>query len=525
MKVVIPAAGHSRRFFEAGYRTHKMFLKTGDRFMIELVLDMFNHDDEFLIIVNQDVKNAYQIEVKILQERYTNVTILGIENHDNGPSYSIFREEVRHFVSEANFIVSYCDFYVEWDYRDFLNHLDQRNPSGSIVVFSGLQPASLGSTYFAYIRSTHGEVLQVREKQSFTENRLDEEASTGIYYFANWEIFSRGYLLLLEKLDTSKEQYVSLIYNELIEQQQIVTTYSANKFVCLGTPEDFKEYLMWHDFFNPEAEAMPSANCLAEKILIPMAGHGQRFIDEGYRLPKPFIPVKGVPMFLRTIGSLPKAKECHLLARQSFVERIWKSIEGITKYGRFMIHEIEEATNGPGATLLTHRELLTAGGSAIVASCDYEHHFNELTLLEKIGNLDIDGIIFTSNFSRFRMKNPEAFAYCRLNLDGFVTEVVEKRTISSSPEADPLVVGTFWFRDARLLKQALEFAELSQSFINGEIYVGNSINSLIARGYKFVTFQVDNWISYGDPFELDIYYWWSDLFLKSNSNDKGDHRW
>lgn len=43
------------------------------------------------------------------------------------------------------------------------------------------------------------------------------------------------------------------------------------------------------------------------QIVVPMAGLGQRFVDAGYRLPKPLVPVDGVPMFVRAVEELPRA--------------------------------------------------------------------------------------------------------------------------------------------------------------------------------------------------------------------------
>ena len=40
------------------------------------------------------------------------------------------------------------------------------------------------------------------------------------------------------------------------------------------------------------------------KVILPMAGNGQRFFDDGYTLPKPLIDVNGKPMFKRVIDNL-----------------------------------------------------------------------------------------------------------------------------------------------------------------------------------------------------------------------------
>ena len=36
------------------------------------------------------------------------------------------------------------------------------------------------------------------------------------------------------------------------------------------------------------------------KLIMPMAGEGSRFKEKGYDVPKPLVPVKGIPMFQYT---------------------------------------------------------------------------------------------------------------------------------------------------------------------------------------------------------------------------------
>lgn len=39
-------------------------------------------------------------------------------------------------------------------------------------------------------------------------------------------------------------------------------------------------------------------------IIMPMAGEGSRFLKEGWDTPKPLIELKGLPLFMRAIGSV-----------------------------------------------------------------------------------------------------------------------------------------------------------------------------------------------------------------------------
>ena len=50
--------------------------------------------------------------------------------------------------------------------------------------------------------------------------------------------------------------------------------------------------------------------------------------------------------------------------------------------------------------------------------------------------------------------------------------------------------------------------------VNGEHYVGTSINYLVEHGKKIVIFDIEQWISFGDPFELKILEYWQDVFQR-----------
>ena len=51
--------------------------------------------------------------------------------------------------------------------------------------------------------------------------------------------------------------------------------------------------------------------------LIPMAGIGKRFSKEGYKLPKPLIPVSGMPMVVKAIKDMPSSNKWIFVVRKS----------------------------------------------------------------------------------------------------------------------------------------------------------------------------------------------------------------
>lgn len=511
MKIVIPAAGSSKRFKNDGFLTPKFLLPTGAKLMIEHVLEMFNATDEFLLVVNNHDLLAHDEIFKVLKDKYLHLTVVGIAGHDYGPGYTLLNEQVEKFIDNSPFMVSYCDFFVKWQYERFKSFITSTKPDGCVVSFSGLQPASLGSTLFAYLRTKGEQVLEIREKSCFTSDRTSEFASTGIYYFANWQVYVMGFKQLDQELPQNMERYVSLIYNILIEQELSINHFKAEKFVCLGTPEDYSEYLLWYNYFESKSMSSIQQEPEVDISIIPMAGSGQRFMDAGYRLPKPFIPIRDLPMFIATIDSIPKSRLYTLIAKMGFEERITLTLNDFRPNLVFDVKTLEHTTSGPGDTLLSFPENFLSGKSLIISSCDYEHQYSKTKFASALTDDSIDGLVFTYRFSKFRMRDANAFAYCVTDENGRIARIVEKQTISDTPEKDPLVVGTFWFRNSDSLKLALHEAVALDYRVNGEVYVGTSINLLIQRGFNFRCFEVDSWISFGDPFELDLYHWWEEL--------------
>ena len=111
------------------------------------------------------------------------------------------------------------------------------------------------------------------------------------------------------------------------------------------------------------------------------------------------------------------------------------------------------------------------------------------------------------------VKNYKAFGYCEIEADNLVKQVREKQTLSEEPWNDAMIVGSFWFREWKMLKKIGQLVKSKGSYIKAsENFIGVNINYLIDLGYKVRCFWVDEWISYGDPFEYEMLHYWSEYF-------------
>ena len=241
-------AGHSRRFSRVGYKDPKPFIMIDGKPMIQHVCSMFSPSDHFIFVCNkQHLENpSYR---SILCNIVKNYTIVPIDPHEFGPVYSVLQAEP-YVDPDKPIIMSYCDFMMRWDYDKFLASVTDYQ--GAMAVFKGFHPASFGSTFYAYVKANESlEMEELREKQSFTDDRVNEFASTGVYYVDSWKRFKLYATELLEKNDkVASEFYCSLIYNYLVRDNFKVSLFEVQNFICWGTPEDLDEYVFWSNYFN-----------------------------------------------------------------------------------------------------------------------------------------------------------------------------------------------------------------------------------------------------------------------------------
>ena len=137
--------------------------------------------------------------------------------------------------------------------------------------------------------NTENELIELREKQSFTSEKHNEFANAGIYYFKSFELFQMHANHLIEfDLKSNQEAYVSLIANKIVKSRGKVLITKINKFICLGTPFDYQMFTFWYEYFNVD-NRQSNQNITTDINLIPMAGSGSRFKNEGYNSIKAMI--------------------------------------------------------------------------------------------------------------------------------------------------------------------------------------------------------------------------------------------
>ena len=515
MHIVIPMSGMGNRFINAGYTVPKPLIMVDGKPIIEHVCNLFPGEEKFTFICNsKHLKETNMLEV--LKRIKPNANIIEIPNHKKGPVYAV--SSISDLLDDdEEIIVNYCDFSTYWDYKDFLLHTRNRGADGAIPAYKGFHPHMLGSTNYAFIRDDKQWMFEIKEKEPFTDNRMEEYASNGTYYFKKG-LFVKKYFdkLMSRDINLKGEYYVSLVYNLLVEDGLKVSIYEIQHMLQWGTPEDVQEYNSWSKYFRNAINLQEKTKARKNSItIIPLAGRGSRFVKEGYITPKPLIEVSGKPMIIQAARSLPNTEKQIFVTLQEHLEAF--PLEKILKseFNNSQIVPINEVTEGQAITCSLGLKDADNEASLLIAATDNGMIYNPIAYQKLVEDMSVDAIIFTFRHHVSSKVNPQMYGWVKTDGDNAI-EVSVKAPISNDPYNDHAIVGTFYFRKVDFFKQALNSLLSKEVRVNGEYYVDSLMGELIELGLKVKVLEVEDYICWGTPNDYETFVYWQSFFYKNN---------
>src|ERR1700729_3750906 len=107
-------------------------------------------------------------------------------------------------------------------------------------------------------------------------------------------------------------------------------------------------------------------------VVIPMAGRGSRFADVGYEVPKPLLPIHGIPMIEVVVRNLTPYEAARFVfvcraeheAEYGFVPALREIAPGCE------IVTIDSVTEGAACTVMLAEAAVDPAGPLIIANSD-----------------------------------------------------------------------------------------------------------------------------------------------------------
>ena len=253
----------------------------------------------------------------------------------------------------------------------------------------------------------------------------------------------------------------------------------------------------WKNFIKEDLSDFRSTEAdYGLNIVITMAGAGSRFAKAGFNLPKPLIPVKGVPMYRYSTNSLPlnlAKRLVFVIQNNEFAELISNDINEHFAIYSPKIVKIDGLTRGQAESLLLASDALNHTLPTLVHNSDsaISVDVNELINVMK----QSDGALLT-----FEVDDSDKYSFAHLNENGLVDQVREKKQISTHAST-----GTYYFKSTVQMLNLISLTISTNKTEQGEFYIAPLYNEMIKAGQIVKIIKTDQYFCYGTPEEYQAY--------------------
>lgn len=233
-------------------------------------------------------------------------------------------------------------------------------------------------------------------------------------------------------------------------------------------------------------------------IVIPMAGLGTRFSNEGFNLPKPLIETNGKTLIEHSISTLGvEGKYIFITRKYDNPEHnilLTKRLKEIQPNSIEI--QLNEPTKGATETALAAKQYINNNEPLIITNCDQITDWDASKFNEFISNPNIEGVVVT-----YPSSNPKnSFAVVE---DNRVIKLVEKQVVS-----DIALIGVHYWREGYMFVETAEM--LLKDFEEEgrpECYISETYNYLIYTGANIKNYHItaNEYIPLGTPYDLKIY--------------------
>ncbi len=226
-----------------------------------------------------------------------------------------------------------------------------------------------------------------------------------------------------------------------------------------------------------------------------MAGLGSRFAQRGWKIPKPFIEVKGKMMVERVLESLAIPDvEFVLIVRDEFLRHHPDKIEQLQQRFPATIATVRAVTAGAACSVLAARHAFR-NRSIVVADSDTLYRPPVFqNFVQDAHDRGLDVSLLTA------LGDHPAFSYVRIREDGMAAEIAEKRVISRHA-----VCGAYYFRDANALVERVTDMMIYGQTVNSEYYMSQACQRFVEDGCSVGIYEVSRTdvLCMGTPEQLE----------------------
>lgn len=247
------------------------------------------------------------------------------------------------------------------------------------------------------------------------------------------------------------------------------------------------------------------------KVIVPMAGTGDRFVAKGYVDPKPLIKVNGKRIIEYVVEMFSKTDEFIFICNDEHLKNTEMRNLLLQLVPNAKIKSIPKHKLGPVHTVMAALDEIKDEEEVLISYCDNPFVWNEQAFKNHVLENDLDGCVLThSGFHPHTLSNTK-MAFIKSTIHGLVDEIKEKQCYTSEPMKEHASTGAYYFKNGSLIKKFFDEQLKNGIHYNGEYYVTLTYNLLIKNGYKVGYYDTPLVTVFGTPEEVQNFEAWSTI--------------
>lgn len=251
------------------------------------------------------------------------------------------------------------------------------------------------------------------------------------------------------------------------------------------------------------------------QIVVPMSGLGQRFIDSGYKEPKPLIEVDGKPIIEHVINLFPDERDIKFICNDLHLKNTNMSniLNTICPYGKIFEVPVINREGPVQAVSLIFNEI-DDDKEVIVTYCDYGTYWNYDEFLNDTRNKNADGAVVCYKGFHPHMLGTDNYAFLKeTEIDSlWMSAIQEKQPFTNDRMSEYASNGTYYFKTGKIMKKYFQELMSRNIKIKNEYYVSMVYNLMIKDNLNVSIFEIEHMLQWGTPYDIEVYNSWSYYF-------------
>lgn len=257
------------------------------------------------------------------------------------------------------------------------------------------------------------------------------------------------------------------------------------------------------------------------KILVPMAGLGQRFVDAGYTDPKPLIKVMKQRVIEYISNMFDSSDEFVFVCNETHMIEtdMLNILYGIRPDSKVV--SMENHKLGPVYTVQQTYDLIDDEEEVMVVYCDNPIVWDRNEFHDYVNDKNLDGCVISHSGFHPHTLNNTKMAFMKTDGD-LVTEIKEKECYTDDPMSEHASSGMYYFKKGSYIKKYFDEAMERNIQYNGEYYVTLVYNLLIQDGLRVGYYDTPFTTVMGTPEEVENIEAWNSIINKGQVKNEDD---